>query len=60
MLDERVRLVSLTWLPANGGLINDAAAIGKVTRAAGIPYFVDAGQALGQIPVDVEDIEALQ
>jgi len=56
MIDERVRLVALTWLPANGGLINDAAAIGRVTRSAGIPYFVDAGQALGQIPVDVEAI----
>ena len=22
MLDERVRLIALTWLPANGGLIN--------------------------------------
>jgi selenocysteine lyase/cysteine desulfurase len=56
MIDQRVRLVSLTWLPANGGLINDAAAIGRVTRAAGIPYFVDAGQALGQIEVDVGQI----
>jgi cysteine desulfurase / selenocysteine lyase len=53
MIDDRVRLVSLTWLPANGGLINDAAAVGRVARAAGIPYFVDAGQALGQIGVDV-------
>ncbi|KQW72369.1 aminotransferase class V-fold PLP-dependent enzyme [Ensifer sp. Root127] len=53
MIDERVRLVSLTWLPANGGLINDAAAVGRVTKAAGIPYFIDAGQALGQIPIDV-------
>jgi cysteine desulfurase / selenocysteine lyase len=52
-LDERVRLVALTWLPANGGLINPAAAIGQVTRRAGVPYFIDAGQALGQVPVDV-------
>lgn len=56
MIDDRVRLVSLTWLPANGGLINDAAAIGKITRKAGIPYFVDAGQALGQMPIDVKEI----
>lgn len=56
MIDERVRLVALTWLPANGGLINDAAAVGRVARAAGVPYFVDAGQALGQIPVDVAAI----
>ena len=25
MIDSKVRLVSLTWVPANGGLINDAA-----------------------------------
>lgn len=56
MTDDRVRLVALTWLPANGGLINDAAAIGKVTRAAGIPYFIDAAQALGQLPIDVAAI----
>jgi cysteine desulfurase/selenocysteine lyase len=34
MLDEKVRLVALTWLPANSGLINPAAAIGRLTRAA--------------------------
>lgn len=56
LLDARVRLVSLTWLPANGGLINDAAAIGRATRAAGVPYLIDAGQALGQLPVDVREL----
>jgi selenocysteine lyase/cysteine desulfurase len=54
MIDERVRLISLTWLPANGGLINPAAAIGAVARRHGIAYFIDAGQALGQIEVDVQ------
>ena len=54
MLDARVRLIALTWLPANGGLINPAAAIGQVARRWRIPYFIDAGQALGQIPCDVQ------
>ncbi|MGO1080064.1 aminotransferase class V-fold PLP-dependent enzyme [Inquilinus sp. CA228] len=53
MIDDRVKLVSLTWVPANGGLINPAAAIGRVARAAGVPFFVDASQAIGQIPIDV-------
>ncbi len=53
MIDDRTRLIALTWLPANGGLINDAAAVGRVARAAGIPYFIDAAQAVGQVPVDV-------
>ncbi len=56
MLDERVRLIALTWLPANGGLINPAAAIGLVARRHGIAYFVDAAQAVGQLPVDVAEI----
>lgn len=56
MLDERVRLVSLTWLPANGGLINPAADIGAITRRHGIPYIVDAAQALGQLPIDVRAV----
>ncbi len=56
MLDERVRLIALTWLPANGGLINPAAAIGRVARAAGVPYFIDAAQAVGQLPIDVADV----
>jgi cysteine desulfurase / selenocysteine lyase len=54
LIDGRVRLISLTWLPANGGLINDAAGLGRVARAAGVPYLIDAGQALGQLPVDVQ------
>lgn len=57
MIDERVRLISLTWLPANGGLINDAAAVGAVARRAGVPFFIDAAQALGQIPVDVRALQ---
>lgn len=56
MLDERVRLVALTWCPATNGVVNDAAAVGRITRGADIPYFVDAGQAIGQLPVDVEAI----
>jgi cysteine desulfurase / selenocysteine lyase len=57
MIDERVRLVSLTWLPANGGLIQPAAKVGALTRAAGIPFFLDAAQAVGQMPVDVRALE---
>jgi selenocysteine lyase/cysteine desulfurase len=53
MLDERVKLIALTWLPANGGLINPAAEVGAVARRHGVPYFVDAAQAVGQLPIDV-------
>ncbi len=53
MLDERVRVVSVSWIPTQGGLVNPAAAVGAVTREAGVPYLLDACQAVGQLPVDV-------
>jgi len=56
MLDERVRLIALTWMPANGGLINPAAAIGQIARRHGIAYFIDGAQSVGQLPVDVQQI----
>lgn len=52
----RVALVGLTHTPTNGGLVNPAEAVGRLTRAAGVPYLLDACQTAGQWPLDVEAI----
>jgi selenocysteine lyase/cysteine desulfurase len=49
-----VKLVAMSWIPTQGGLVNPAAAVGAVTRAAGVPYLLDACQAAGQLPIDVD------
>ncbi len=56
MLDERVKLVSLVHIPSQGGLVQPAAAVGAVTRAAGVPLLLDACQSLGQLPVNVDEL----
>lgn len=54
MMDERVRLVAVSHVPSNGGLVNPAEEIGRVTSAAGIPFLLDACQSVGQVVLDVD------
>ncbi len=56
LLDERVRMVSVTHIPTQGGLINPVEEVGALLAGHDTLYVVDACQSAGQIPVNVEEI----
>ena len=55
---DRPRLVALSWIPTSSGLVQDAAGVGAACEAGGVPFLLDACQAVGQMPVDVESLRS--
>jgi selenocysteine lyase/cysteine desulfurase len=55
-IDERVKLIALTHVPGNGGLVQPAAEVGRVAQETGIPFLLDACQSAGQMPLNVETL----
>ncbi len=51
------KLVAVTHIPSNSGLIQNVEGIGEICRQYNILYLVDACQSVGQLPVDIEKIQ---
>ncbi|GAA3461995.1 aminotransferase class V-fold PLP-dependent enzyme [Saccharothrix longispora] len=58
MLDERVKLVSLTHAPTNSGLVNPAREVAAAAHEVGALVLLDACQSIGQLPVRADELGA--
>lgn len=57
LLGPNVKLVALTWVPTNSGLVQPVEQVGAICADARVPYLIDACQAVGQIPIDARRLQ---
>jgi selenocysteine lyase/cysteine desulfurase len=54
LIDDRTRMLALSWVQYASGFRSDLARLGRACRERGVLFVVDVIQGLGALPIDVE------
>ena len=57
MMDGRVKLVSVTHVAMTNGMVQPVAEVGAIVADSDAMYLLDSCQAVGQLPVDVQELQ---
>jgi len=55
-ITEKTALVSIMWASNETGMINPIKEIGEICKEKGVRFHTDGVQAIGKIPVDLQDV----